>query len=175
MDIVWSFFPIAKKRITPFFYLMFLELETNTTVELLDTIDINRVNLGTIVGQESGQRTTNNFGSVNDSNHSSVQAVSVRQDSVIDSDILHDLDQSQGCARNNTLLGLGLVQETNVMVHVVNVLVVKTFHILAHVDDVLEVLILLRHDKARQRGACKWIRVCHQINSDPLVTDILFT
>lgn len=121
---------------------MLLQLETNTAVELLDTIDINRVDLGTVVSEESGKWAANNLTAVDNGYDSAVEAVSVGENSVVDSDIFHDLDQTQGRAGDNTLLGLCGVQETDVVVHVVDVLVVQTLDILAHVYNVLKVLIL---------------------------------
>lgn len=121
---------------------MLLEGKSSTTVKLLDAIDIDRVDLGSVVGEESSQRTTNDFRTVDDGDDSSVEAVTVGKDHVVDSNVLHDLDNSQGGARENALFGVGVVQEADVVVHVVNVLVVETLNILAHIDDVLKVLVL---------------------------------
>ena len=121
---------------------MLLELEPNPTVELLDTIDVDRVDLGTVIGKEGSKGTTDNLGAVDDSDNPSVEAVAVRKNSVVDSDIFHDLDQSKWGAGNDALLGLGFVQEADVVVHVVDVLVVQTLDILADIDNVLKVLVL---------------------------------
>ena len=121
---------------------MLLQLKADTTMVLLDAIDIDRVDLGTIVGEKSGEGTADDFGAIDDGDNSSVEAVTVGKYSVIDSDIFHDLDQSEGGAGDDTLLGLGLVEKADVVVHVVDVLVVQALDILADIDDVLEVLIL---------------------------------
>lgn len=121
---------------------MLLQLETNAAVELLDAVDVDRVDLGTVVGKESGKRATNNLTAVDNGDDTAVEAVSVGENSVVNSDIFHDLDQTQGCAGENALLGLCGVQETDVVVHVVDVLVVQALDILAHVNNLLKVLIL---------------------------------
>lgn len=123
-------------------YLVLLERETHASVELLDAIDIDRVNPGTIIGEESGQGTTHDLGTVDDGDDSSVKAVAIGEDSVVDSHGLHDLDNAQGCTRDDTLFGLGGVQKANVVVHVVDILVVETLDILAHIDDILKILVL---------------------------------
>lgn len=52
----------------------------------------------------------------------SEETVSVRQDGVVDVEVLEDLDVGQGGARQDRLLALGLaVQEADVLVHVEDV------------------------------------------------------
>lgn len=111
-------------------------------MELLDTVDVDRVDLSTVVGEKGGEGTTNNLGAVDNGDDSSVEAVTVGKNSVVDSDIFHHLDQSEGGAGDDTLLGLGLVEEADVVVHIIDVLVVQTLDILADIDDVLEILVL---------------------------------
>lgn len=113
-------------------------------MEFLDAVDVDRVNLGTVVGKEGGKRAANNLTAIDNGDDSAVETVSVGENSVIDSDIFHDLDQTQGCAGDNALFRLCFVQETDIVVHVVDVLVVQTLDILAHVNNVLKVLILRR-------------------------------
>jgi len=132
-------------------YLVHLQLKTNAAVVLLDTVNVNGVDLGAIVGKQSRQRATNNLGTVDDGDDPSMKAVAVGEDSVINSDILHDLDQSERCAGDDALLGVGLVQEANVVVHVVDVLVMKALDILAHIHDILEVLVLQVNSRKVER------------------------
>lgn len=123
--------------------LMRLLLQTLTTRKLLHTSNVNRVNAGTIVSQQRRKRAANDLGAVHDANSMAMQAVSVRQNGVVDVEVLEDLDVGQGSARQNGLLALGLtVQESDVLVHVEDVAVAQAFHVFGHVHNLLQVLVL---------------------------------
>lgn len=140
-------------------------------VELLDRVYVDRVDLGTVVGQKRGKRAANNFGAVDDGDSLAVEAVAVGKVPIVDADGLETLDHGQRCAgqdgfshtRRNllaiegltgrTLLGelacgtgsvaeLGRRNPSHVVVHVPAVAEVKTLNILAWVDNLLEVGVL---------------------------------
>lgn len=71
------------------------------------------------------------------------QPVSIRQNCVVDVQVLEDLNVREGRAREDAFLSLGLgVEEPDVLVHVEDVAVAKTLDILLYVDDLLQVLVL---------------------------------
>lgn len=72
----------------------------------------------------------------------SEQSVPVRQDGVVDPQILQNLNDRQRRAGQNTLLQPCLVEEANVLVHVEDVPVTEPLDILAGVRDLLQILIL---------------------------------
>ena len=71
------------------------------------------------------------------------QPIPIRQDRVVDVQVLEDLDVRQRRARQDALLALRLaVQESDVLVHVEDVAVAEPFDVFVHVDDLLQVLVL---------------------------------
>jgi hypothetical protein len=118
-------------------------LQTLATGELLDTGNINTVHASAIIGQQRGQWTANNLRAVHDADSVTEQTVAVGKDSVVDVEVLEDLDVGQRGARQDALLALGLrVEEADVLIHVEDVTVAKTLDILADIDDLLQVLVL---------------------------------
>lgn len=118
-------------------------LQTLATGELLHTGDINTVYASTIIGQQRGQWTANNLGTVHDTDSVTEQTVAVGKDSVVDVEVLEDLDVGQRGARQDALLALGLwIQEADVLVHVEDVTMAETLDILANIDDLLQVLVM---------------------------------
>jgi hypothetical protein len=112
--------------------------------EVFNPCDINTVHARTIVRQQRCQRAADNLGAVNDSDGLPKQAVSVREDRVVDSNMLKDLDDRERCAREDGLLRLRSVQEADVLVHVEEVFVGKALDIFVHGSHLLEVLVLAR-------------------------------
>lgn len=112
--------------------------------KVFNPCDINTVHARTIIRQQRCQRTADNLRAVNDSDSLSKQAVSIREDRVVDSNVLKDLDDRKRCAWENRLLRLRSVQEADVLVHVEEVFVGKTFDIFVHGSHLLEVLVLAR-------------------------------
>ena len=71
------------------------------------------------------------------------QPIPIRQDRVVDIQVLEDLDVRQRRARQDALLALRLaVQEPDVLVHVEDVAVAEPFDVFVHVHDLLQVLVL---------------------------------
>lgn len=118
-------------------------LQTLTASELLNTGDIDTVDAGTVVGQQSSERATNHLGAVHNTDSVSEEAITVRQYRVVDVEVFEDLNDSERGAGEDALLSLGLgIKETNVLVHVENVTVAQTLYILIYVDNLLQVLVL---------------------------------
>lgn len=123
--------------------LMRLFLQSLTTSKLLHTSNINRVNTGAIISEQSSKRTTNNFRAVHDANRVSEETVSVRQDGVVDVEVLENLDVGERGARQDGLLALGFaVQEADVLVHVEDVAVAQALNVFGYIDYLLQVLVL---------------------------------
>lgn len=71
------------------------------------------------------------------------QPIPIRQDRVVDIQVLEDLDVRQRRARQDALLALRLaVQKPDVLVHVEDVAVAEPFDVFVHVHDLLQVLVL---------------------------------
>lgn len=118
-------------------------LDTLSTGEDLNSGDINRVDGGAIVGKKTSQGTANDFGSVDDSDGLAKQSVAGSQDRVVDLEVLQNLDNRKGRARKNGLLAvLRGVQESNIVIHVVNVLMSKTLDVLGELDCLLDILVV---------------------------------
>jgi hypothetical protein len=123
--------------------IMSLHMQSLTTSKLLHASNINTVNTGSIISQQGRKRATNNFGTVHDADSVTEETVAVGQDSVVDVEVLEDLDVGQRGAGQDGLLALGLaVQEADVLVHVEDVPVAQAFDVLGHIDDLLQVLVL---------------------------------
>jgi hypothetical protein len=118
-------------------------LQTLTTGELLNTGNINTVDASTVVGQERSQWAADDLRAVHHTDSVAEQPVTVGKDSVVDVEVLEDLDVGQRGARQDALLALGLrVQEADVLVHVEDVTMAETLDILANINDLLQVLVL---------------------------------
>ena len=116
-----------------------LVAQTLASAESLHTSHINRVDLSTIVCQQSSQGSSNNLTPVDDRNPSSPKSLSVIQDGVVDVQVLEDLDHGQRSAWQDGLLGVvGRIEEADVLVHVVAELWRKALDVLVHVDDILD-------------------------------------
>lgn len=101
--------------------LVTLVLETLATGVLLGAGNINGVHSSTVIGQQGRERTTNDFTSIDDGDGLTVESVTVGDQGIIHAEVLEDLDHSQGRAGQNTLLGLGLIEKADIVVHVLNV------------------------------------------------------
>lgn len=118
-------------------------LQTLASSELLHTGNIDTVHASTVIGQQRGQRATNNLRAVHHTDSVTEQPITVGKDGVVDVEVLEDLDVGQRGARQDALLALGFrVQEADVLVHVEDVAVAETLNILANIDDLLQVLVL---------------------------------
>lgn len=123
--------------------LVLLVSEAVASLVELDVVDVCGVDGGTVVGEEGGEGSADDLGAVNDGDGFPVESVTVVQDLVICTDVLEDLDDSQRRAGQDRLHGFGLVQETDVVVHVRDVLEVEALDVLVDGDALLEVLVLL--------------------------------
>lgn len=106
-------------------------LDSLATREELDVVDVYGVDGGTVVGEEGGQGSAVDLGPVDNGDGLSVEPVAVREDGVVDLEMLENLDHSQRRAGEDGLLQvLGGVKESDVVVHVVEVLVAEAFDVL---------------------------------------------
>ena len=71
-----------------------------------------------------------------------MESISVRKNSVVDTKILENFDNSKRSARQDALLSTGRVKKSDVLIHIKNVLVGKTFDIFIDGDDLLQILVL---------------------------------
>jgi hypothetical protein len=118
-------------------------LQTLTASESLDAGDVDTVDAGTVVGQQGGERASDDLGAVDDTDGAAEETVSIRQYRVVDVEVFEDLDNGEGRAGQDTLLALRLgVQEPDVLVHVEDVAMAQALDILGYVDNLLEVLVL---------------------------------
>jgi hypothetical protein len=69
----------------------------------LDPVNINRVNLGPIICEQSSQRSTD-FRAIDDYNCTTEEAVSVREGGVVNLEIFEDFDNGERSTRENRLL-----------------------------------------------------------------------
>lgn len=125
--------------------LMSMLFDALATGEDLDAGDVDRIDSGAIVGKQRSHGPPVDFRSVDDRYGLTKEPVSGRQDGVVDMEVFQNLDHSQRRARQDRLLQvLGRVQESHVVVHVVDVLVAQSFYILLEGDGLLYVFILRR-------------------------------
>lgn len=118
-------------------------LQPLATSKFLHASDINTVNASAIIGQQRSQRTTNNLRPVHNANSVTEQTIASGKNSVVDVEVLEDLNGGQRGARQDALLALGLgVQVADVLVHVEDVAVAQTLDILGDINNLLQVLIL---------------------------------
>lgn len=118
---------------------MLLVAQTLASAESLHAGHVDRVDLSTIVCQQSSQGSSDDLTSVNDGNPSSPKSLSIIQDGVVDVQVFEDLDHSQRSAWQDGLLGVvGRIEEADVLVHVVDELGGETLDVLVHVDDILD-------------------------------------
>lgn len=119
-------------------------LDTLPTSEDIHAIEINGVDFGTIIGEESCKWPTDDFRAVDNGDGFAKQTVSIREDGVIDLEIFQNLDYGEWGARENRLLGFLLIEEPNVLVHVEKVVVAESFDIFCGIDKVLDIAVLSR-------------------------------
>lgn len=123
--------------------LMTMLLKPLTTSKLLHASDINTVHTGAIISQQCSQRAANNLRPVNNADSVTEQTVAGGQDSVVDIEVLEDLNDGQRGTGQDALLALGLgVQEADVLVHVEDVTMAETFDVFGNIDNLLQVLVL---------------------------------
>lgn len=125
--------------------LMMSPLQSLTTSKLLHARDVHTVYTRSIIRQQSRERASNNLRSIHHTNSAAEQTVSIRKNSIVDLEVLEDLDDGQGRARQDGLLTLGTgdgIKEADVLVHVEDVAVAQALDILGDVHDLLQVLVL---------------------------------
>lgn len=125
-----------------FHHLVLSLLDPFPSGELLNSRNVHAVDTSTIIGQQRRQRPSHDFTPVDDADRVPKKPVSVRQDDVVNVQVLQDLDHSQRRAWQDTLLRTRAIQISDVLVHVENVAMAETLDIFGDVDDLLEVLIL---------------------------------
>lgn len=118
-------------------------LEPFAAGELLHARDINTVHTRAVIRQQGGQRSSHDLGSIHHADGVSVQPVPIRQDDVVDMQVLENLHDREGRARQDRLLFLTVrVEEADVLVHVEDIAVTQTLDVLGDVHDLLQVLVL---------------------------------
>lgn len=111
--------------------------------KLLHPRDINTIHTRPIIRQQRRQRPPHNLRPIHHANRMPEQPIPIRQDRVVDIQVLEDLDVRQRRARQDALLAFRLaVQEPDVLVHVEDVAVAEPFDVFVHVHDLLQVLVL---------------------------------
>mgnify|MGYP007002795151 CR=1 FL=1 len=106
-------------------------------------MNINRVDLGSIIGQEGGQGPSDHFASIDNHHRSVVQLISVGGVLVVhNSTVLQHLDDRQRSTGNDRLQVLPPADVADVVVHVETVEVTEPLHVLEWVDAILDVLIM---------------------------------
>jgi hypothetical protein len=118
-------------------------LDALATGEELHTSDVNGIDGSAVVGQESSQRSAIDLGSVDDGDGLAKETVASGQDGVVDLQVLKNLDACQWGARQDGLFAvLGGIQESDIVVHVVQVLVAHALDVFCQVDGFLDILIM---------------------------------
>lgn len=103
-------------------HVVVLAFQPSTAREELDVVDVDGVDCGTVVGEEGGEGTANDFGAVNDCDGAAMEAVSVGEDAVIDAEVFEDFDDGEGGTGEDALEGVVRgVKEADVLIHVENV------------------------------------------------------
>lgn len=105
--------------------------------EPLCTGHIHTINAGSVISKQSGQGSPNYFTPVHHTYRAAEESVPVRQDGIVDTQILQDLDHGQWRAGKDTFLFLCLIQVANVLVHVEDIPMAQPFHILRDIDNLL--------------------------------------
>lgn len=104
----------------PLLDLMHSPPQPRTAGELLDVGDVHTEDLGAIVGEQRGQRPTDDFAAIDDGDTATKEAFAVVEEGVVDLQVLEDLDDGQRRAGQSRLLSVvRRVQEAHVLVHVV--------------------------------------------------------
>lgn len=123
--------------------LMPLLLQPLATRKLLHPRDIHTIHARAIIRQQGRQRPPHDLRPIHHADRMPKQAIPIRQDRIVDIQVLEDLDIGQRRARQDTLLTIGAaVQEPDVLVHVEDVAVRQALDVLVHVHDLLQVLVL---------------------------------
>jgi len=116
--------------------------KSNASGELLNVIDVDAVHVCAVVGKQGCQWPSYDFTAVDDSDGAAMQPVTIGQNGVVDAQVLKDLDNSQGGARQNALLSGGRVKEANVLVHIEEIAMRQSLDVLVDGNDLLQVLVL---------------------------------
>ncbi len=103
-----------------------------------------RVHFRAVVCEQGGQWPAVDLAAVDDGDGLPKQSVAVSEDGVVDLNMLESLDDGQRRAgQNGFLLVRRRVKETDIMIHVVDVLVAKTLHVLVQRHYLLDVSIMM--------------------------------
>jgi hypothetical protein len=116
---------------------MFPFFDAFASSELLYTGNIHTIYTCSIIGEKSSQRPPNHFTSVHHTYSMAEESIPIWQYGVVDTKVLQDLDHSQRCAREYALLCLGVIEKSDILIHVEYVSMAKTFDILGDIDDLL--------------------------------------
>lgn len=119
--------------------------DTLTTSKALHTRHINAPHIGAVIRQQRSQWPAHNLGAIHDRDGSPEQAVTIRQDRVVDTNVLENLDDSERRARKQGFLGVRRrIQEADVLVHIEEVAVREAFDIFRGQRELLEVRVMAR-------------------------------
>ena len=110
--------------------------------ELLHALHIDTINARAIIRQQRRQRPSHNLAPIYNADRVAEESVPVRQDGIVDTQVLEDLYYREGRAGQDGLFGRFGIEEADVLVHVEDVLVGKAFDILIYRDDLLHILVL---------------------------------
>jgi hypothetical protein len=119
-------------------------LEAGAAREELDARDVDAVDGGAVVGEQGGERAAVDLGAVDDGDGLAEEAVAVREDGVVDLQVLEGLDDGERGAGEDRLFAVGgRVEEARVVVHVEEVRVAEALDVLGEGDRLLDVAVLL--------------------------------
>lgn len=103
----------------------------------LDIVNVNGIDLGTVVRQQGSQGTTNYLATVNNSDGLTSQMVAVGQRMIIHADMVEYFDHSQWSAGENSLACLIVVQEPIIAVEFAIVDNIESLDILGGINQIL--------------------------------------
>lgn len=105
--------------------------------------DIHRVHVRAVVGQERRERAADDLGAVDEGDGLSIQPVALREDGVVDVQVLEDLEDGKRRAGQDRLLQIGRrVEVAHVVVHVGQVPEAEALDVLLQRDRLLDVVVL---------------------------------
>lgn len=116
-----------------------------TSRKLLNSRHIHAVDKRSIICQQRGEGPPHHLTPIDDTDRMPKQPIPIRQDGIVDMQILENLDHGQWRAWQNALLQLLtvlVVEEADVLVQIEDVLVRKAFDVFGDRDDLLQVLVL---------------------------------
>jgi hypothetical protein len=112
------------------------------TSEDIHAIQINGVDFGAVICEESRKWPANDLRAVYNGDGFAKQTISVREDGVVDLEIFQNFDYGEWRAGENRLLGFLLIEKSDILIHVEEIVVAESFDIFCGIDKVLNVTVL---------------------------------